>query len=304
MTDRYQILREFYQEFVHCDEPARRVGWRCRDGQLLRLEVLLEAFDDSAYPLSVLDVGCGVGTLFGYLKQTERLGDYVGIDLLPEMVSTAQTEHPDGDFRVGDVLKFDDARDFDLVVCSGTLNVRVKNHERWMKQMIHHMWELTTGALAFNLQTTRAFQFNPLSRYDEDIYHAKRGVILDWCESLTPWVTMRQDFLGEDVAFYLYKTSHKTADRLASRFANDGRSQSDRACGLAFVLLERRLPEAALKALAEVEDTDDVLNYRGLCYHRIGEHLEARKHYEAALRLNPEHEGAKLNLQWIVEKKA
>ena len=205
MADRYAHLKEFYADFARHDNGARRVAWRSYDGQIVRLQVLLEALRKVDYPASILDVGCGVGTLYGYLRDTERLGDYLGIDLLPDMIGRASASYPDGRFEVADLLDTPPKQRFDLVVCSGALNVLVDHHDHWVKRMLSAMWERADRAVAVNVQTTRAYRFNPVSKSDPDLYHAKVPTFLKWCEELTPWVAMRQDYLGSDAAFYLYK---------------------------------------------------------------------------------------------------
>jgi SAM-dependent methyltransferase len=298
-SDRYDHLREYYADFAHHDEAGRRVAWRCHDDQVLRFEVLLDALDDDDYPVSILDVGCGVGSLYGHLKDTDRLGEYRGLDLLPEMIRQARLAFPDGRFEVADLLAKGAGGQFDLVVCSGALNVRVKNHAIWVQKMLKTMWGCARLAVAVNFQTTRALRTNPVATYDADLFHADRATVFRWCEQLTPWVAMRQDYLDEDATFYLYKDYHRSVRRMARRRESDPRSDNEMACGLAYLLLERKLPEAALEVLGDVEPTARVLNYRGLCYHRMGQRQRARECYEAALEKDPELEEARLNLDWV-----
>ncbi len=302
MTDPYAQLCTFYAGLEHHEDAARRVAWRALDDQVLRLEVLLDAIEHGDYPISILDVGCGVGTLYGLLAATGRLGGYLGIDLLPAMIETARRNHPAGRFLEADLLTLEGTETFDLVVCSGALNVKVGDHERWVVRMLRAMWQRARLALAVNFQWTRAYTTNPRSAGDPDIFHAKRSTLLDWCEQLTPWLAMRQDYLGDDVAFYLYKDYHRTVRRMGDDCRFDERSEEDRACGRAFLLLERGMPGAALEVLDGHEETARVLNFRGLCHHRLGDLRAARGFYERALRLDPNLEAARLNLDWIEKR--
>ena len=302
MVDRYQGMREYYGEFKRHPLPARKVAWRSLDDQTLRLEVLLEAIDDADYPVSVLDVGCGVGTLYGYLRDTDRLGDYLGVDLLPDMIQQARIAYPEGRFEAMDLLEAPEDWRFDLVICSGALNVKVPKHGIWCQQMLAAMWARAEKAVAVNFQTTRALRFNPIAKYDQDIFHGDRGTILAWCDKLTTWSVMRQDYLGDDAAFYLYKDYHRSCRRLERDRRGDRRDAAEQACGLAFLLLERELFREALKVLQGADDTARVLNYRGLCHHRLKNYKQARAYYVAALELDPSLEEARLNLDWISEK--
>ena len=57
MNDRYAQLRSFYANISHKKDEALRVGWRCVDDQILRLEVLLEGmYKGWASPKVVRDI--------------------------------------------------------------------------------------------------------------------------------------------------------------------------------------------------------------------------------------------------------
>lgn len=302
MSDQYRLLKEYYGDFRSHDDSARRVAWNGPDDQRLRVEILLDAIDDADYPVSVLDVGCGEGKLYGLLRDTGRLGEYRGIDLLPYMVEAASAAYPEGDFVVGDLLDAPLDWRYDLVVCSGSLNVRVAKHGVWVQRMLHAMWERARLAVAVNFQTTRAMKFNPVAKYDNDIFHGDRATLLAWCEKITPWVSLRLDYLGDCAAFYMYRDYHRGVGRIGRRPWQDGRTDADRACGLAYLLLERRLPQLGLEVLKTADDTPRVLNFRGLCHHRLKQYPEARDCYEAALAADPTLEEARLNLDWISKK--
>ncbi|MCA9564477.1 MAG: methyltransferase domain-containing protein [Myxococcales bacterium] len=297
VTD-YSRLHSYYAEFESNSDSARQVAWRCHDDQHLRLEVLLEALEANRHPLAILDVGCGNGALYGLLKGTGRLGQYCGIDLMPSLLESARAEHPGGEFLEADLLTWSDTRYFDLVVCSGALNIRVPKHPIWLKKMLSEMWSRATRAVAFNLQTTRALKLDPGAKNDPDFYYAERQNIVAWCEELTPWIAVRQDYLPADAAFYLYRDYHRTAERMRELHAGL-RGTAEHLCGVAYLLLERQLPELALHTLAAAAETAEVLHYRGLAHHHLKRFEEAVENYRAALELNPNLEAAKLNLEWI-----
>jgi len=83
------------------------------------LFILKSSFPDKI-PARALDLGCGTGSLFRYFP---AMTYKVGMDISPEMVSTANKNYPDTVFQVGDIrsFKFDSA--FDLITCNhDTLN--------------------------------------------------------------------------------------------------------------------------------------------------------------------------------------
>ncbi|WKG02556.1 class I SAM-dependent methyltransferase [Mycolicibacterium sp. HK-90] len=70
------------------------------------LKAAIDVFADSVAGLGpVLDVGCGPGTVTGYLA--ERGVDVSGIDLSPRMIEHARRLYPDCEFSVGSATDLD-----------------------------------------------------------------------------------------------------------------------------------------------------------------------------------------------------
>ena len=44
---------------------------------------------------SIVDIGCGYGDLFGYLRSIGWHGEYVGIDIVPELIEEARRRYPE-----------------------------------------------------------------------------------------------------------------------------------------------------------------------------------------------------------------
>lgn len=68
---------------------------------------------------SALDVGCGIGHLYGQLKT--RAKQYVGVDGSADMLQRARQAWPEGDFRKGDVFDLSNVGRFDTVFCLSVL---------------------------------------------------------------------------------------------------------------------------------------------------------------------------------------
>jgi len=61
---------------------------------------------------SVLEIGCGTGTLLAALSPARG----VGVDVSPRMVGFAAAKHPSLSFRVADAEEFDPGETFDFVI--------------------------------------------------------------------------------------------------------------------------------------------------------------------------------------------
>ncbi len=286
-------VHAFYEEFLaeHNDD-ARKVAWRTKFDQELRFENLLEALDDNG-PFSVLDVGCGLGDLFGYLRTTGREADYLGIDIVPAMVEKARERHPDGRFELCDLLDATpEPGKFDLVVASGSLTVRLPKHDLFVDKMLRRMMELSAGVVAVNFQSTRSFRQNPLAAEDPDLYHVDPVALYAKCRRLCRWTALREDMLTSDVVVYLYP-SYARSVRRYHRLAHPDPE------GVAWLYLERHLPARALTVLDAAPASATISNLRGMAHHRMGHRDEAAKHYRESLALDPSYEPARLNLQGL-----
>jgi SAM-dependent methyltransferase len=111
---------------IERDQPALEAKRRFNDGiaqDYLNRNALRRYFHDELLKqlrflvppgASVLEVGCGVGTLLGDLEPTRGLG----IDFSPEMIRTARQEHPELEFRVADAHTLEIHETFDFVILS------------------------------------------------------------------------------------------------------------------------------------------------------------------------------------------
>ena len=283
-------VKDYYGEFLLHDDDARRVAWRSVYGQEVRFEELLSVIETDIDGLSILDVGCGLGDLFSYLRRRGDKVDYLGVDILPEMVDEARVRHPEARFEVRDILSQPPEETFDLVVCSGALTVRVPNHDLFVQRMLVQMLSLARLAVAANFQSTRAYEVNPMALQNDDLYHVDPLKLYAYCRSLCPWTVLREDTLATDFCVYMLP-GHA---RSVARYGNIP-SPPD-AAGLGWLLLERRLPGQALEALADAGSDAPVLNLRGMAHHQLGQWQQAASAYRAALCVDPDFEAAQLNL--------
>ena len=198
MHPRYDLLAEFYGQCANRKDAAQRVGWRGHWDQELRFEALLEVVPPEERSFTLLDVGCGLGELYGYLR---RVGlddvDYLGIDILPEMVAGARVRHPEGRFELLDLLSPEVPSDsFDYVLCSGSLNVSVGgDHRLWMEQMLTAMWRHTKKALAVNALDDEGVHVVAGATGTQYITRVDRAWLAGFCRSLTRRLVIREDVL-------------------------------------------------------------------------------------------------------------
>ncbi|WP_297046349.1 trans-aconitate 2-methyltransferase [uncultured Desulfovibrio sp.] len=81
---------------------------------------------------SILDLGCGTGTLTDQLAA--RAGSVVGIDASPEMIGRAKQRFPHLAFMVGDALSLPFERQFDIVFSNAVFHW-IPDHDRLLKRI-------------------------------------------------------------------------------------------------------------------------------------------------------------------------
>lgn len=94
--------------------PYESVGWISRERQNLRFEKLIVGIADKD---SVLDFGCGLGAMFGYLRELNIECEYTGIDIVAEFVKKSKKTHVCGNFYTASIFDVTDC--FDYVLSSG-----------------------------------------------------------------------------------------------------------------------------------------------------------------------------------------
>lgn len=178
---------------------VRAVDWGSRESQVIRFSVLAQVGQLNG--ASVLDVGCGMGDLFGWLKRVGMELKYTGIDITPKMIEIAQQRFPEAQFELKNPLDVEDseAERYDFVLQSGILTHRQDSPFLFLKVMVEKMFLLCSRAVAFNSLSSWA------SDKERGEFYADPLETVAFCRTLTPWVVLRHDYHPRDFTIYMYK---------------------------------------------------------------------------------------------------
>jgi len=193
-----QKIASYYERLIeqHGHSPLS-CDFGSTASQTRKFEIIAGATDFSNK--TILDIGCGFGDFVTYLKQEHTGFNYHGVDITPKMVEMARSQHPDTRFECRDVLQDPPDRIFDIVTSNGIFYLSGDNGWPFMKDMITQMFGLCTKVVAFNTLSTWADFMN------EEEFYADPVETLAFCHSLTPYVTMRHDYMTHDFTVYLYR---------------------------------------------------------------------------------------------------
>jgi len=179
------------------DLPERRVGWRSRRNQELRFGAIVKVGDLSGQ--KILDLGCGLGCLYGYLKALGWEGEYTGFDLLNFMIKGAKKRFPGVPFEKRDFLAEPPSRTWDYILINGVFNHKVKDNWAWIEEMVALSLQKAGKGVAFNILVTGQ------GWGDEDLFYADPYEVEKRADRWTGGnFRILRDYMDEDMTVHLY----------------------------------------------------------------------------------------------------
>ena len=199
------FLIDYYEELLK-DHGAgyRAVGWGSVEAQLARFEKMLPwIIDPSVQKFSMLDVGCGLGDLYGYLCEQGLVCEYTGVDICAPFIELAQKRYPKARFLLLDLLVEDLPELFDYVLASGTFNSKLRDNWAFLRLMLEKMFTLCQRGVAANMLRSKV-------DYREDhLFYYDPQLVLDMCHELTDNVTLYEDYGLYEFTVLLHKEAHE-----------------------------------------------------------------------------------------------
>lgn len=153
----------------------------------------------------ILDVGCGLGDLLEWCRKQGKSIDYTGVDITPMMVEAASNRFPSAYFVCGDLKENNllQGERYDYVVASGIFYFRRHEPFVFMQNMIREMFSRCRKGIAFNSLS------NWLEKEEEGEYYADPCTVVDYCRTLTPYVTLFHDYHPGDFTIHMRKDKRK-----------------------------------------------------------------------------------------------
>ena len=151
--------------------------------------------------ISVLDVGCGQGSYYEFLKDRGFNGAYEGVDITPKMIEIAKAKYPQVNFTLADFNEID--KKYDWVIAVSTFNVKTgDDHLQYTYDSIKKIFSLCKVGCAFTLLSPYGYE---IAKSWEDLYCYEPGNILTHCLQQTPLVVLNHAALTAEFAVLMYK---------------------------------------------------------------------------------------------------
>lgn len=175
-----EVSKYYTDKIQQFGTTPQGVDWNSTDSQELRFEILSNVIlQDEKF--SILDFGCGFGSMLDYFDKKYNSFKYVGFDVSEEMVHAALEK-----FSTKEYAKWTTslpAENVDYVIASGIFNVKLENNnEDWLNYILETLHKIDASS-------TKGFSFNVLTKYSDSeymkdyLYYADPLFLFDYCKT-------------------------------------------------------------------------------------------------------------------------
>lgn len=188
-------VNEYYSEKIIKNGPTPQgVDWNSIESQELRFEILSDIISKKE-KFSVLDFGCGFGSMYEYYKGLNyNEFKYIGFDISEVMISEANKKYQSSENLMW-VSKIPENLQVDYVIASGIFNVKQELSDKtWLKYIFNTLDQL-------NKISSKGFAFNVLTKYSDKefmkdhLFYADPLILFDYCKKkFSKHVCLKHDY--------------------------------------------------------------------------------------------------------------
>lgn len=181
MVDYSKIKQYFMDRLDKYGTTPQGLDWNSIESQHIRYEQLSKVIIEKE-SFSILDYGCGFGSLFDFLKSKGHDFSYVGFDIVEEMIEKGKQLHK-RDPKCFFTSKKSELESADYVVESGIFNMKQDDrYDDWTEYVIATLVEMNNFAI-------KGMAVNFLTKYSDpgfmrsDLYYADPCFLFDYCKN-------------------------------------------------------------------------------------------------------------------------
>ena len=187
-------VNQYYTDKVRANGATPQgVDWNSKESQFLRFSILSGVIREQD-GFSLIDYGCGFGSMLEYLDANFSGYKYYGFDISEEMIRQGMQLHP-GRPDASWYSNYEEVPAADYVIASGIFNVRLDtSDEDWLKYILDTLH-------AIDKKAKKGFAFNMLTSYSDReymkdyLYYADPLFIFDYCKkNFSRYVTLQHDY--------------------------------------------------------------------------------------------------------------
>lgn len=149
---------------------------------------------------SVLDVGCGIGQFYEFLRAQGFVGSYTGYDIVPEYIALAQATYPQATFRERNIFAAGIDGVYDTITMSQVLNNRYAASDNLavMEAALRLSFAHTRVSVSIDMMSTH------VDYQDEALYYYDPGQIFAIARRIARRVVLRHDYRPHEFCIQLF----------------------------------------------------------------------------------------------------
>ncbi|MEO0211800.1 MAG: class I SAM-dependent methyltransferase [candidate division WOR-3 bacterium] len=200
-------IEEFYRKrFSEFGPTAEGVGWKDEEAQRMRHQALLEGIRpaDKQRPITVHEIGCGVGHMLDLIKELGLPYTYSGSDASEAYLAEARKRHPGVEFTRFNFITDPPPGKYDYVFLSGSFNYLPPSAgwDGWRDivfDVINKMWDMCLLGIGFNLLT------DAVDWRDPDLFYISPCEIIEHLRKLSRLFLIRHDYYPFEFSAFAYR---------------------------------------------------------------------------------------------------
>lgn len=173
-----KVNKYYSEKIISHGATSKGVDWNGKESHFLRFEQLCKLLPINKN-FSLIDYGCGFGSLIDFLTEKEFQFNYSGFDISEEMVHKAKSIHTTKNISFNTELNGDK---YEYAIANGIFNVKLDSNDQDWKKYI----EVTLQQI--NKISAKGFSFNILTSYSDEeykkdyLYYADPLYFFDYCK--------------------------------------------------------------------------------------------------------------------------
>lgn len=199
-SDRIKTVEKYSKGYAEHGYSPKALGWD-KGRQDIRFEVLLSFFECPGK--SILDIGCGFGDLNQVLSREGCDYDYLGVDLVSELIEEGRRHYTQKNIRFlsADFLEYQFTETFDIVVGSGIFNQKFLSgsNDLFVERVLKKAWSLCREGFAFD------FLSDKVDYRLDHTHHNNPEQILRGAYELSRKVCLKNDYMPFEFCLYVGK---------------------------------------------------------------------------------------------------
>jgi len=150
---------------------------------------------------TLLDIGCGLGHYYAYLRNRGIMVNYIGYDFMAPFIEVDRERYPEATFEVRDVTNDEIVHEADYAVMCQVFNNRYSDSDN--TEVVKSVLRKAFGAVRIGLSV------DMLSTYVNyrvpEMHYFSPEEMFAFGETLTPFVRLRHDYAPRHFTLFLYK---------------------------------------------------------------------------------------------------